>query len=830
MSAVSPIAFAWRTLRRDLRTGELRALLVALVVAVAAVTAVGFFTDRVKQGMAAQAGELLAADLVVVARHPLAEPLLQQAAGLNLTVTESTTFRSVVMANDQVQLAEVKAVEAGYPLRGRLLIADAPFGAGSPVSGPPAPGSVWVEQQLLQRLRLAVGDSLELGALSVRVAGVVAYEPDRGGDLFSIGPRVMMNRADLAATELIGTGSLVEYRLLLAGANSTLAAFQQAVTPQLGRGERIQTVRDARPELRAALERADRFLGLAALVSVLLAGVAVATAARRYSQRHLDTAAVLRCLGAPQRFVLHSFVLGVVWLAWVGWALGAGVGFAAQALLAQIIGSLFAASLPAPSALPLLHGLVVAMATAAGFGLPPLLRLREVPPLRVLRRDLLPLPPRAVTVYGVAALVLLALMAWQAADLKLTAIVFGGTLAALLLLVVAGRGLVAALTPLRRQVGVAWRFGIGSLARRPGTTVIQLTGFGLGIMVLLLLSLVRSDLLAGWRDSLPPDAPNQFLINLQPEQVDPLAALFKEAGRPAPHLYPMLRGRLVAIDGHPVTPEQFAEGRPRRLAEREFNLSFMAERPHHNRLVAGHWWAPTATEEWSVEEGIAEALGIGMGSTLTFNIAGEERTGRVTSLRAVQWDSFEVNFFVVGPPAQFAGFTPAYITSFHQPATEGTFLAELVRRFPNITLIDVAAIMERVRAVMDRVTWAVQFVFGFTLLAGLTVLYAAIQASQEERQREAALLRTLGARHRQVLAAFAAEFLTLGLLAGLLASVGASGVGWVLAEQVFNLEFGWDPRIWWWGILGGTLGIGAAGLLGSRAVLSHPPLWTLRRY
>lgn len=828
--AINALRLSLRALAREWRAGELRVLAAAVVVAVASVTAVAFFTDRARLAMERNAGELLAADLVVTSPYPLELHWAQEAQRQGLETAQTQSFVSVVVSGGEPQLTEVKAVGAGYPLRGALRTASEPFGADARTRDIPARGTVWADARLLASLGLAVGDRLELGASRLRVDRVLAYEPDRGGDLFSIAPRLLLNLADVPATHLIQPGSRVEYRLLLAGGNDRLAAFRAWLTFRLPAGVRILGVHDARPELRTALARAEQYLGLASLVSAILAGVAIATAARRFAARHLDTAAVMRCLGASSHFVLAVFATQILALALVASLAGTVVGYAAQGGLALLLGDLVAADLPAPSLVPLGLGLAVGVILLLGFALPPITRLKAVPPLRVIRRDLGPLPVRAVSMYLSAAAAVAALVAWTAADARLATWVLLGLAVTLLLLTVVAMLLVRALALLRNRGRVALRFGIAHIPRRAQASRVQIVAFGVGIMALLLLSLVRADLLAGWRKTLPDDAPNRFLINIQPDQVAPLQAFLREHAGDAPHLFPMVRGRLVARNGHVVTPDNYAEPRARRLAEREFNLSWTTAPPTDNELVAGRWWTPAEHGQalLSVEQGLAETLGLELGDRVSFRIGADELTATIASLRKVDWDSFRVNFFVVTPPGVLDGYPATYVTSFYLSPAERQLAATLVRAFPNVTVIDVDAIMGKVREVMDRATAAVEFIFVFSLLAGGVVLLAAIQATQDERRQEAAILRTLGASRRQLLSALAAEFVALGTLAGLLAAVAASAIGYVLATQVFHVAYHFNAWLWLAGVASGGIGIGLAGVLVTRRVVDRPPLAALR--
>jgi len=830
-------AFALRLALREWRSGEMRLLAAALAVAVAGLTSVGFFTDRVERAMSLRAAELLAADLALEARSPIGEALAARARTLGLATARTASFSSVVMIAGQFQLVEVKAVSEGYPLRGRLRVAPEPYAPDRPVTTVPEPGTVWLDPRLMSLTGLATGERIELGAASFTVAAALSYEPDRGGELFTLAPRVLMHEADLPATGLVQPGSRVEYRLLLAGEPATLARFRDTAEPELGAGAHFHGVEDARPELRIALERAKQFLGLAALVGVLLAGAAIALACRRHAARQLDGTAVLRCFGASQGFIarVHALEIGLIGLA--ASLLGCGLGFAAQAGLASLLGPLLLGELPAPSWAPLAQGLATGLVTVAGFALPPLMRLKDVPPARVLRRDLGSLPARVPVVYASALAAFSLLVVWQARDAWLAGYVLAGGALALAALALGGAALVRALAPLRSRVGVSLRFGLASIARRAGASVVQLVAFGLGATVLLLLGVVRGDLLAEWQRSLPADTPNFFLVNIQPDETGALEAFLASRGLDTAELYPMVRARLRAIGERAVRGEDYADPRARRLATREFNLSWSGRLAPDNRVVAGRWWGDgtqsspppgSAGVEFSVEEGLAGTLGIALGDRLAFEVAGERLAGPVTSLRSVEWDSFRVNFFVITPPGALDGYPATYVTSFYLPEARHGLLVELVQRFPSVTVLDVGALLDKVREIMDQAVVGVQYVFLFTLLAGLLVLFAAVQATVDERRFEAAVVRAFGGSHAALTRALAAEFVTIGLLAGLLAAAAASAIGAVLASRVFQLAYHGDPWLWVLGVTGGGLGVGVAGLLATRPALAHPPLLVMR--
>lgn len=824
------LALALRSLHRDWRAGELRIVAAALAIAVGALTAVGFFTDRVERAIELQGAELLAADLVLLSSEPVADDRGARAAQAGLRTARTVSFRSVVLVGEQTRLVEVKAASAAYPLRGRLRIAPQPFAPDEITASTPPRGGAWVNASLLQELGLDVGETVQLGESRLRIDRVLTYEPDRGGELFSIAPRLLMNLEDLPATRLVLPGSRVRYRLLVAGEPADVERFRGWLNERIGVNERIQTLEEGRPELRAAIDRARQFLGLAALVSVLLAGVAIAMAARRHAARHLDAAAIMRCLGATQGRIVTVFAGEALVLALAASLVGGVLGYLAHGVLTQILSGFVPGELPPASLRPLLIGVPVGVAVLAGFALPPLLALRQVPPLRVLRRDLPFAPLSALSAYGAAALTMVALIAWQARDLKLFTWVAGGTLLSLLGLALAALGLIRCARRLRSRVGVAWRFGFANIARRARASTVQILAFGIGIMVLLLLSIVRGDLLEGWRGAIPQDAPNHFLINIQPDQVQGIREFLAGRGVSVPALYPMVRARLTAINGVALAPERLADAHARRHARREFNLSWAAELRADNRVVAGRWWtsAEHGTPLISFEQGLAETLGIGLGDRLSYDVAGRELVLRVSNLRAVDWDTFNVNFFTIVPPDVLENHPATYITSFYLPAGERTVLAKLVKAFPNVTVIDVDALMSKVRFIMMRASTAVEYVFLFTTLAGLMVLYAAIQATHDERRHESAVLRILGAGRGQLRRGLAAEFVALGTLAGTIAGIAATVLAYVLATQVFHIPYRFDPWVWVVGWIGGALGIGVAGVFGTRRVLRQPPARSLR--
>jgi putative ABC transport system permease protein len=828
---MSTLRLALVLLRRDWRAGELSVLVAALVLAVASVGTVGFFTDRVKQALTRQANVLLGADLLLSADRPLPDDYAREARARGLAVVPAIRFNSMVQpvgqpATGDAVLADVKAVGAGYPLRGAILLAQPGDPEGRPARGVPAVGEAWIDTRLAARLGVREGAQLAVGEKTLTVTALVQQEPEVAGGLLTLGPKLLMNLDDVAATKLLQPGNRATWRLLVAGTASD--AFRDWAKARLERGQRLESIRDLRPEVRQTLERGEKFLGLAALVAAMLAAAAVALAASRYLRRHLDSAATMRCLGAGEKQVLALFALQFVVLGVAASLAGCVIALAGQQLLVGLLGPVVRAELPPPGLLPALTAIATGLLLLFGFALPPLIALSRVPPLRVLRRELG--MPRAggALAYALGASVIALLIGAAAQDATTGLIMVGGIAALLLASAGAARALIAALR-LLPQRGYSWRYGLANLRRRPVGASMQIGALGLGVMALLLLTLVRGDLMQSWRASLPEDAPTAFLINVLPDQTVGVQALVKRELGVDVAPYPMVRGRLVAINDAPFDTARLPDDRARRLGEREFNLSWMESLPPSNRVVAGHWWKPGESGGMSLEDGIAETLGIKLGDSLTWDIVGARVSAKVTSLRKVSWDSFRVNFFALFPPGVLEPMPKTYVAAVRAPAGNVAWLSALVREFPNVLVIDVGELLHQVQTIIEQVARAVEFVFLFTLAGGVLVLEAAIAATQDERSYDAAVLRTLGASQRQLSAAQVAEFLALGALAGLLAAAGATIIGYVLADRAFQIPFHWDPWVWVIGIVGGAGGVAIAGWLGTRGTLRQPPLAVLRQ-
>jgi putative ABC transport system permease protein len=822
------LPLAWRRLRRGRRSGELAILAVAVAIAVASHAAVSLFSDRVARAIAQQTGDTLGADVIFTDREPLPAAWVDQLRDTGAALTPVVQFPTVVFAGDSTALVSVKAVEAGFPLRGRLTSAPLPFAEVDREGGLPAEGEAWADARLWQELGVqAPGTEVQLGDRVLRLTRVVVEEPGRGAGFNDLAPRLLVRSADLDGSGLMGEGARVRYAWLAAGDDAVQTRLDALTVPD---GIRRTAPEDARPELRTALRRADAFLAVASSAASLLAAAAIALCAWQFGLRLRDEVALMKCLGAPGGFVLRVLVLMLLMLGLAGGAVGMAVGWAGQAVIVGLLGELMQVQLPPARLGGLFGALGLALLLVLGFALPPLLQARAVPPARVFQRAL-DAPRSGWAAHGLAVLAVVALLVWQTGDLRTALAVLFGALGLALLLAALGAVLLRLLAPLRQAGGTAWRFGLGNLVRRRGATVAQLVALGVSLVALLLVTVVRQDLLVQWQDRLPDDTPNYFFINIQPEQVASLTAFFADRDVTPPLMWPMARGRLVALNGEAVTADSFDDPETQRWINRDFNLSWGDQLNPDNRITDGEWWGPDgAGQPWlSADEYAVERLGLQLGDTLTLDFAGTPLTLTVTNFRTVQWDSFQPNFFLLAPPGVLDGTVPTqYLTAIYLPPSERGLLRDLVAQFPNVTALDIEALMNQVRSIMDRVVRAVEFIFLFTLAAGLLVLLAAIEGTRPERAREAALLRTLGAARPVVRAGLLTEYAVMGLLAGFTAAFTAQAVAWGLAVQVFEIPYGPRPVIWLGGALAGAVLVTALGWASLRRVLATPPAAVLR--
>lgn len=834
---LSFIRLGWRTLLRDLRAGELRLLVVAVTLAVAALTSVGFFADRLQGGLQRDALQLLGGDAVVASDNPTPAAFVERAKTLGLQSVTTMGFPTMGRASDDKggasKLVALKSVQPGYPLRGTLTVAVGPSAAEQTTRDIPARGEVWVDAPLLESLNLAMGDALLLGDAQLRITRIIVIEPDRGAGFMSFAPRVMLNEADVPATGLVQPASRLTYRFAVAGPQAAVKAFSQWAVEEAKKpeqhGVRVESLESGRPEMRQTLDRAQKFLSLVALLAALLSAVAVALAARGFAADHLDASAMLRVLGQSQRTIAGAYTTEFALIGLFASALGVAIGYLVHNVFVLLLAGLVESALPAPSLWPVAFGLGMGLTLLFAFGLPPVLQLAQVPPLRVIRRDVGGLKPASMAVLGVGVAGFAALLLAVSSDIKLGLIAVGGFAGAVALF--AGLSWVA-VKLLRRSVNEAtaprWLvLATRQISARPAYAVVQVSSLAVGLLALVLLVLLRTDLISSWRQATPPDAPNRFVINVMPEQADAFQQSLKDGGVKRYDWYPMIRGRLLAVNGKPVGPADFADDRAKRLVDREFNLSTAVAQPPHNQVVAGKW---TENEQGaiSVEEGIAETLGLKLGDRLQFDIGGVQNEARITSLRKVDWGSMRANFFVMYPVEHLEGVAVTYLAAYRAPEKAG-FDNALVRQFPNITNVDMGATITQVQRVLDQVIRAVEFLFAFTLAAGLVVLFAAVTATREERAREFAIMRAVGARASLLRQVQRAELMGVGLLAGFLASSVAVGVGWALARFVFDFSWTASPWVPLIGALAGAVLALAAGWWGLRDVLRRPVVETLRR-
>ena len=860
-------AQAWRTLWRDARAGELRLLVVAVALGVAALSSVSFLADRLNGGLQRDARQLLGGDVVVVSDQATPAYIVQRAKEDGLQGVTTLSFPT--MARGQTKdgidtnsrLVALKAVEAGYPLRGELKVASSLAQAqlalnhdsthrvpSEKTTDIPARGEAWLESNGLEALGLDVGDSVLLGNSRLRISRVLVHEPDRGAGFMNFAPRVLMNRDDVAATALIQPASRVTWRYALVGPDAAAQNFltwaeTESKKPEV-RGVRVESLEAGRPEMRQTLDRAGKFLNLVALLAALLSAVAVALAARAFAARHLDDCAMLRVLGLSQRHIAMSYTAEFVAVGTFASVLGLGLGYAVHLVFVALLKGLVETVLPAPSLWPVVYGLGTGLTLLLAFGLPPVLQLASVPALRVMRRDVGELKATTLSVWALGLTGFAVLLIAVSRDLKLGLMVVGGFSGAVLLF--AGMAWLAVWV-LRRSVveGAAppWlMLATRQVSARPMYAVVQVSALAVGLLALALLVLLRTDLISSWRNATPVDAPNRFVINIQPTQAEPFLQTLREAGVKKLDWYPMMRARLVAVNGNTVTPDSYTEERAQRLVDREFNVSFSATQPEHNTVVGGAWQADEA-QALSIEEGIAKTLKLKLGDTLRFDMAGVLHEARITSVRRVDWTSMRANFFVIYPVNRMttsAGFEvpTTYIAAFRAPTRvpvtsadkpAPSFDNQLSQRFPNVTNVDMGATLNQVQSVLSQVVSAVEFLFLFTLAAGLVVLFAAVSATREERAREYAVLRALGASNQLLVNVQRTELAGVGALAGLLAASVAMVMGWGLARFAFEFEWTASP---WVPLLGAGVGAMlalAAGWLGLRDVLRRPVVQTLRQ-
>ncbi|MBU2707350.1 FtsX-like permease family protein [Zooshikella marina] len=816
-----------RLLLRDIRSGELNVIIAALLVAIATVVAINSITERLEKVMSRQATELLGADLVLRSAYPAQDSLLAEVKTLPLKHAETVTFPSVVVANNNFQLAAIKAVSEGYPLRGELRVGQQVYGPGQKTQAVPAEGEVWLEPRLFGLLNIKLGETLTIGDANFKVTQVLTYESDRSGDFYTLSPRVLLNLKSLPATKVIQPGSRVAYFYLFSGLPETIEQLKTRLTSKLQPSQRLLDVKANRPALSNALERAERYLRLAGLIALALAGVAIAVGVQRYAQRHYDAVAIMRAVGYTQAAVLQLHMLQLVCLVCGTWLIGSILGLAIHHGVILILGELLPPSLPPVGWQPWGIGLLAGLGVMLGFALPSLLQLKQVPPLRVLRRDLLPPSIRSQLWYGIAVLTLGLLMWWITQD---------WVLAIVILVAMLGSGLVLSMVLLalirlllkrlqREKLPLLLRFASRRLLRHLRFVVGQVLALGLTLMVMALIFLLRTDLLSDWQKQLPVETPNYFAMNIMSDQVPELLQQLTQGNVSRSAVYPIIRGRLQELNQVPIKQAVTKEAQDNNALRRELNFTWSDELPADNKLVAGQWWTKeVSSEEVSIESQLAKKLGIKLGDQLLFNITGQTFTVKVTSIREVNWESFKPNFYFIFPKKVLDEYAATNLLSFYLPPGQEHFIIDLIKQFPSVTLLDIDLVIRQVRQILTQVTLAIECVLGFVLAAALAVLAAAIASSRDERLQEAVILRALGAETARIRRTIITEFALLGALAGTLAVVGLELTTWFLYEQVFNLDFSFHLLYWFVLPISGTCLIGAIGWLTTRQVTTASPM------
>ena len=848
------LALALKLVRRDWRSGELNILGLALIIAVAASTAVSLFGHRLTRTMETQAAEFLAADLVVSSHEADADAWFSKAVEMGLKTARTVEFPSVLVENNELLLTGAKAVSDAYPLRGALRTTASDIAAETVANEAPPPGTAWVDNRVLNSLKLSLGDSVTLGEKPLKLARIITHEPDRRGDLYSLSPRILFNLADLEATAVIRPGSNAHYYALFAGDVKAILEFKQWLKPLLHPGQKLVDIHEDRPELGNALSRAERYLGLSSIVIVLIAGVAIAMSARRYSERHYDLTALLKCMGAKERDVLTIHLLQYLVIGMVFSLVGCILGFLAQEGVAWWLKGILPHELVPPAWYAPLFGVAVGLFVLFGFALPPMLSLKRLPPLRVLRRDLAPMPSSAWTVYGLA-LVTLSLLVWRyTGDGRMTAIVLGIALATL---GVAGLLVLALLKALRRLIpllGLSWRFGLQNLTRRPRLGMVQILAFGLTATAMLVSLLVRTELIQEWQRQLPPNAPNYFALNLFEGDLPAFREFLSQHGIFASDFYPIVRGRFTEVNGVDVHTLTHKDSQGEGAANRDLSLTWSEVPPTDNRLTEGEWWGDSPASAFelgrrsgrqeippaplfqrevkpglvSVEAKLAESLQIKLGDKLGFSIDGQKLDAVVVSLRSVRWDTMRPNFYMIFSPGTLNGFPARWLTSFYCPQNKKADLVGLAKHFPAVTLLEVDQLLKQFQTILKEISLSIDFVLTFALAAGFAVLFASVRATLDERLREDALLRAMGASRSLLRKSLTVEFATLGLLSGLLAAAATEAIAWALFSKTFELHARFHWQMWILAPLAGILAVGVSGYIHTRGIVRSSPVKVLR--
>jgi len=822
------LSLALRFLRRDSRSGELTLLMLALIIAVASSTAISLFANRINRTMNYQAAEFLAADLVLSSPDRIASDIFQKAESFDLKQSQVTEFSSVLIENDEFLLAGIKAVSTNYPLHGYLKIRQQSYAQEQTVYHGPKVGEVWVEARILSALKLKLGDQLRVGELTLLISQVITYEPDKRGDLYSLSPRVMMNADDLSATKTLQPGSHVHRFFQFAGEESRVLEFKRWLKPQLGVSQRIMDIYEDRPKLGSALQKAERYLGLSSIVVILISGVAIAMATRRYSERHFNSTAILRCLGYKQNEVLQLFLWQFLLIGLIASSIGCVLGWISQEFLLHLLRDLLPAKVAAPSLLAVLFGMIMGIVVLFGFALPPLLRLKQVSPLRILRRDLVPLPSSAWLVYGLALSLLFLLITQYTEDLKMSLSIIGACAISLLILGGLVYLLLGASRFLLSHVNLTWRFGLQGLSKNRQSNTVQILAFSITLLAIILSFTVRSDLINDWQKQLPDEAPNHFALNVFADQKDALDQELKQQGVKISRFYPVVRGRLIEINSIPVQQIVSKESQGERAIHRDLSLTWSKTAPKDNKIIAGEWHAQRKPGLVSIEQKLAKSLKVKVGDTLTFTIGSQQITAQVDNIRKVDWDTMKPNFYMMFSSGSIDQFAHTFITSFYLPAEKKDLLNQLLKHYPAMTVLDVDLLLQQIKRILTQLTAAINYLLYFALIAGFMVLFAAVQATLDSRIYTGVLMRTLGAKRSFLQKIQWIEFSALGLIAGILAILMAQLTLYSLYHWVLKMDYSVNLTLCLIFPLASAFFIGLAGFWGTRSVVNQSPMQVLR--
>ena len=821
---------AGKLLWREFKNGELNLLAIALVIAVTSMSSVALITERVSMALLQQAGDLIAADTIVSSAEPIPSQWFDEANKKHIKYASTVQFPSVVLSGELSQLVSIKAVTKGYPLRGELKTDIKPYSNGIVTKDIPTTGEAWVDSRLFNALKLSIGRMIEVGSSKLKVTRVISFEPDFGGNLFNAAPRLLINKTSLESTGLIVAGSRVNYKALFAAESEPLNKFTEFIKTQLRPADSIQGIKDARPELKTALDRADRFFGLSALIAVMLAAIAIALAASRYARRHQNSSAIMRTFGASQNSILGIFIIQLGILGFIASTIGLMTGYIVHDAIINYFSQFIQRDLPDANLLTLLPAYSAGVLLILCFSLPALFRLKNSSPIQVMQSRVIAGKSRDVLLYLPALLIMALLIVWQARDIELAMLYIAGIVATVLVLAFSTLLLLSLANKFKSHLSVSWRMGLTYLTRRKLNTMIESAGFGIGMMVIIILVLIRTDLIDDWLVSLPVDTPNQFLINVQPHQVEDLKLVFEKTSREQPTFYPMVRARLTHINNELVKAEDYDNPRTKRLATRLFNLTWSNQLPAENDVVKGEWWSNTQNKtQFSFDEALAQQLGIKLGDEVTYYISGASVTAPVTNFRTINWDSFKPNFFVISPDKTLQEFPATYISSFYLDKNNKDFLTQLVRQFPNITVIDVQSMISQIRNIMDKVTMVIEAVFMFTLVAGILVMIATMQSTHDERIRDNAIMKTLGASKRQLRKILFTEFFLIGAISSLIATLAANIISYAIATNLMNMSYQIHLDSVTASIVIGTTLITLTGLLAFWRYHKMTPMWTLRQ-